>query len=169
MNIFILLLLAIVVWLLARWLNQRSGLPQGKIVYTDTGAWGRLERPLFSKRLNLTGKPDYLVRHGNSYIPVEVKSGNAPKGGPYESHVYQLAAYCVLVEEAYQQRPTYGLIKYADKTLAVDFTDQLEEDLLELLDAMRADADEEDVSRSHSSAARCRACGFREVCGEELG
>ena len=168
MNIFILLFLAFVVWLLARWLSQRSGLPPGQVVYTDTGAWGRLEKPLFSNRLRLTGKPDYLVRNGQTYIPVEVKSGNAPKNGPYDSHVYQLAAYCVLVAEAYGQRPAYGLIKYADKTLAVDFTAQLESDLWELLDEMRADAEEDDVVRSHNFAARCRACGFREVCGQAV-
>jgi CRISPR-associated exonuclease Cas4 len=165
-NVFILLVLAVVIWLVARWLSQRSGLPQGQVVYTDTGAWGRLEKTLFSKRHNLTGKPDYLVRNGNVYIPVEVKSANAPKGGPYESHVYQVAAYCVLVEETYRQRPTHGLIKYADKTLAVDFTPQLESDLLELLDDIRADGEVEEVARSHHSAARCRACGFREVCGQ---
>jgi CRISPR-associated exonuclease Cas4 len=149
--------------------RRASGLPEGRVVYTDTGAWGRPERPLFSARLQLTGKPDYLVREGGAAIPVEVKSGRAPASGPYAAHVYQLAAYCALTAEAYGRRPAYGLIKYADKTLRVDFTPALESELLQLLGEMRADAGADDVARSHSSPARCRACGFAEVCEQRLG
>jgi CRISPR-associated exonuclease Cas4 len=127
-----------------------------------------LEKPLFSARLQLTGKPDYLVREGAGYVPVEMKSRRAPASGPYAAHVYQLAAYCVLTAETYGRRPAYGLIKYADKILRVEFTSALEAELLELLDHMRADGEAEDAARSHSSAARCRACGFREVCEESL-
>ena len=168
MWIIFLLFVALLLWFLSQRVSQATGLPAGRVVYTDTGGWGRVEKPLFSDRLGLTGKPDYLVREGESLIPVEVKSGNAPKGGPYESHVYQLAAYCALVAEAYDRRPRYGLIKYADKILAVDYTSQLETDLLNLLDAIREDGDADDVPRSHDSAARCRACGFGEVCEERL-
>ena len=163
-----LLLLALLVWFVSRWLSKVTGLPAGRVVYTDTGGWGRVERPLFSQRLQLTGKPDYLVRSGQGYIPVEVKSGRAPAGGPYESHIYQLVAYCALVADQYGRRPPYGLIQYADKTFAVDYTPALEAELLELLESIRADSDAEEVSRSHHSAARCRACGFHEVCEERL-
>lgn len=165
---FILIVLALLLWFFAQRARQASGLPAGEVVYSDTGGWTRLEKPLFSATLQLTGKPDYLVRQGTDYIPVEVKSGRAPPAGPYASHVYQLAAYCALVAETYQRRPAYGLIKYADRTLAVDFTPALEAELTDLLDEMRADGEAEDVARSHSSAARCRACGFREECEESL-
>ena len=164
----ILILLALFFWFLSQRTQQATGLPTGRVVYTDTGAWGRLEKPLFSSRLQLTGKPDYLVRDGAAYIPVEVKSGRAPAEGAHASHIYQLAAYCILITETYDRRPAYGLIKYADKTLAIDFTPQLEADLLELLDEIREDGEADDVARSHSSAVRCRACGFREVCEEAV-
>ncbi|MBI3244121.1 MAG: CRISPR-associated protein Cas4 [Chloroflexi bacterium] len=161
-----LILLALLFWFLSQRAQRASGLPTGRVVYTDTGAWGRLEKPLFSARYQLTGKPDYLMRERSGYVPVEVKSGRAPAEGAHASHIYQLAAYCLLVAEAYGQRPSRGLIKYADKTLAIDFTPQLESDLLELLDEIRADGEADDVARSHNSAARCRACGFREVCDQ---
>jgi CRISPR-associated exonuclease Cas4 len=164
----LLLLLALLLWLLARRTQRASGLPIGRVVYTDTGGWGRLERPLFSSDLQLTGKPDYLVQDRGAYIPVEVKSGRAPADGPYPAHIYQLAAYCALVAEAYGRPPTHGLIKYADKVFAVDYTSTLEAELLDLLDSLRADAEADDVARSHASAARCRACGFRDVCDESL-
>ncbi|MGH2524206.1 MAG: CRISPR-associated protein Cas4, partial [Anaerolineales bacterium] len=71
----LLLFFALLLWLLARRARAASGLPEGKIVYTDMGGWGRPERPLFSARLQLAGKPDYLVREREAYVPVEVKSG----------------------------------------------------------------------------------------------
>ena len=163
------LLFAFLLWFLAGRLRGVSGLPAGVVAYTDTGGWGRIEKPLFSPRLQLTGKPDYLVRDGAGYVPVEVKSGRAPGSGPHESHVVQLAAYCALVAETYGRRPSFGLIKYADKTLRVEFTPTLESELIDLLDEIRADERAESVARSHSSAARCRACGFNEVCDERLG
>ena len=166
---YVLLALAVLVWLLARLARGRSGLPSGEVVYSDTGGWSRVERPLFSSSLQLTGKPDYLVRQNQAVIPVEVKSGQAPPGGPHPGHKYQLAAYCALVTEAYGRRPEYGLIQYADQTLAVNYTRELETELRALLDDMRADAESDEVARSHHSPRRCRACGFVENCDEALG
>jgi CRISPR-associated exonuclease Cas4 len=164
----VLLALAVLVWLLARLARRRTGLPPGVVVYSDTGGWSPVERPLFSAALQLNGKPDYLVRQGGAVIPVEVKSGQAPPSGPHPGHLYQLAAYCALVAEAYGRRPTYGLIQYADHTLAVNYTRELETELRGLLAEMRAEAQAGDVARSHDSPARCRACGFREVCDDAL-
>lgn len=165
---FLLLGLALLVWILARRARQAAGLPAGRVVYADTRGWGRPEKPLFSSPLQLTGKPDYLVRVGGGYVPVEVKSGQAPAQGAYAAHIYQVAAYCALVAEAYAVRPAYGLIKYADKTVAVDYTADLERALKAILDDLRADGEADDVARSHDSAARCRACGFSEACEEHL-
>ena len=165
---FLLLGLALLVWLLAQRTRQVTGLPAGRVVYTDTRGWGRPEKPLFSARLQLTGKPDYLVQVDGGYVPVEVKSGRAPAHGAYPAHIYQLAAYCALVDEVYALRPAYGLIKYADKIVAVDYTANLERELDEILEDLRADSEAEDVARSHGVAARCRACGFREACYERL-
>ncbi len=165
---FVLLALALLLWVLARRLRQATGLPAGRVVYTDTRGWGRVEAPLFAARLQLTGKPDYLVETGAGYVPVEVKSSRAPAQGAYPAHIYQLAAYCALVAETYATRPAYGLIRYADRTVAVDYTPELEDELLAMLDDLRAEAEAADVARSHTSAARCQACGFRAVCAERL-
>jgi CRISPR-associated exonuclease Cas4 len=161
----------LVLGLLLLWLAQRgrarSGLPQGRVVYSDTGGWDRLERPLFSQEFALTGKPDYLVADGADIIPVEVKSGRAP-AQPYESHILQLAAYCLLVEECYGRQPPYGIVKYDDRTFEVDYTPELEEELLAILEDIEADLVEGDAPRSHEDVRRCQACGHREQCNESL-
>jgi CRISPR-associated exonuclease Cas4 len=151
----------------ARCLHKQTGLPRGRVIYADTGAWNRCERPLFSRRYLLTGKPDYLVDDGRTRVPVEVKSTFCPSS-PYRSHVLQLAAYCLLVEEEYGQPPPYGIIRYHDRTYAVEYTAQLRAELLSVLAEMRQDLAADDVGPSHASPNRCRSCGYREECEERL-
>jgi CRISPR-associated exonuclease Cas4 len=148
----------------ARHLREQTGLPQGQVIYADTRAWNRCERPLFSRRYLLTGRPDYLVNNGGTKIPVEVKSTSCPSS-PYRSHVLQLAAYCLLVEEEYGQPPPYGIIKYRDQTYAIEYTAQLRAQLLSVLAEMRQNLTADDVSPSHANPNRCRSCGYREECG----
>lgn len=167
--------LALVLFLIAIFLFWQSsrqqrdaGLPGGRVIYTDTRAWGApLEQPLFNKELSLTGKPDYLVEQKGQIIPVEVKSGRAPES-PYDSHIYQLAAYCLLVEKTYGKRPPYGIIHYPSRTFAVDYTPALESSLLDLLADIRRDENRAEVNCSHAEPARCRRCGFRNVCEQKL-
>ncbi len=147
--------------------RREAGLPGGRLIYTDTRAWGIVEKPLFSAELGLTGKPDYLVQSGDRIIPVEVKSGRTPEA-PYDSHIFQIASYCLLVEKTYGKRPAYGIIHYPKRDFAVDYTAQLESALLDQLAEMRRDELRSDVPRSHESAARCRGCGFRKVCDQSL-
>lgn len=143
--------------------REQTGLPQGRVVYADTGAWQRCQKPLFSKRHLLTGKPDYLVEERGRVIPVEVKSALSPPT-PYRSHVLQLAAYCLLVGEEYGQVPPYGIIKYRDRTLAIDYSPHLRAELLDTLARMRRDLAADDVAPSHSNPNRCRRCGYEADC-----
>ena len=147
--------------------RREAGLPGGRIIYTDTRAWGEVEKPLVDQVLGLTGKPDYLVEQNGMIIPIEVKSGRTP-AAPYDSHIFQVAAYCLLVEKTYGKRPPYGIIHYPNRDFAVDYTDQLESSLLDQLAEMKRDEVRSNVPRSHEDPARCRGCGFRKVCGERL-
>ncbi len=157
----------LLVWLSAR-RRKRLGLPAGRVVYSDTGIRQEVEKPLYDRTLGLAGRPDYLVRQGRRLIPVEVKSAAAPPV-PYDSHVFQVLAYCLLVERQMGTRPPYGLLQYADRTFRIDFTFEAEERLLDLLaEIRRAERRGGLPERSHTSAARCRACGFREICDQRL-
>ncbi len=147
--------------------QKQAGLPGGRVIYTDTRAWGEVEKPLFSRELGLTGKPDYLVEQNGRIIPVEVKTGRTPEA-PYDSHIFQVAAYCLLVEKTYGKRPPYGIIHYPNRDFAVDYTPALESSLLDLLAEIKRDETRTNVQRSHDDAARCRKCGFRKVCDQSL-
>jgi CRISPR-associated exonuclease Cas4 len=162
----------IIVANLLLWLGQRkrqaAGIPPGRVVYTDTGAMRKVEKPLYDAELNLTGRPDYLVKHKGCWVPVEVKSGWSPSI-PYESHVLQLAAYCILIERSTGKRPPYGILKYRNRSYQIDYTPQLESELLNLLVEMRHQIRRGEAARSHDTAARCARCGYRSICDQAIG
>lgn len=147
--------------------QRAAGLPGGRVIYTDTKSWGPVENALFDPVAGLTGRPDYLVKKGKAMLPVEVKSGRTPKA-PFEAHIYQLAAYCLLVEREYGMRPPYGIIHYPKNTFAVDYTSGLESALMDVLGEMRLMERQKDVERSHEESARCNGCGYRSECDERL-
>jgi CRISPR-associated exonuclease Cas4 len=163
----LLIIVAVVLLMLASRLRASSGLPTGQVIYSDTGAWQRNEQALFSAQRGLTGKPDYLIRQGRAIIPVEVKSGPAPRT-PRDSHVMQLAAYCALVEETLRAEVPLGIIKYDDRVVEIAWDDDLRNALDDTLRNMRADLDAGEANRSHTEPWRCRNCGVRDACDERL-
>jgi CRISPR-associated exonuclease Cas4 len=163
----VLLLVALILFWHSNRQLKRAGLPGGRIIYTDTRGWGKLAKPLIYASLELTGKPDYLVEKEGSIIPVEVKSSRSP-AVPYDSHIYQLAAYCLLVEKTFGKRPAYGIIHYANRDFAIDYNSELEVSLLDLLADIKRDEHKQDMPRSHEQPARCMQCGFRKVCDQSL-
>jgi CRISPR-associated exonuclease Cas4 len=163
----VLLFVAIIFFWQSNRQRKSAGLPGGRVIYTDTRGWGEVEKPLFYQALGLTGKPDYLIEQNGQIIPVEVKSGRAPEA-PYDSHIYQLASYCLLVEKTYGKRPPYGIIHYNNRDFAVDYTQELESNLLDLLAEMKRDEHKKEIPRSHEQVSRCARCGFRKVCDQSL-
>lgn len=163
----VLFLVAFVLFWRSRWVRQKSGLPSGRIVYSDPKVWGKTEKPFYDVDTQLTGKPDYLISQGMMLIPVEVKSQYAP-AEPYGSHVYQLLAYCYLVEKTTGQQPTHGILQYRNRTFAIDYNDEQKTALLELLEQMRDDSLVKECPRSHQEANRCLRCGYNHICDQKL-
>jgi CRISPR-associated exonuclease Cas4 len=161
------LVLALVLFFVAGRKRRSAGLPGGQVIYTDTGAWEKVEKPLYDPVTEISGRPDYLVRQGKLVIPVEVKSGRTPES-PYDSHIYQLAAYCLLIEREYGKRPPYGIIHYQNRSFSVEYTQELEHALLDLLTEMRQDDRRRNVHRSHEVPGRCRGCGYAYHCDQAL-
>jgi CRISPR-associated exonuclease Cas4 len=163
----VLLAFALLLFWISRTKQAESGLPLGRIVYSDPQLLGKVEKPFFDADFMLTGKPDYLVEQNGDLIPVEVKSGFGPLE-PYASHVFQLLAYCLLVESNTGKRPPYGILKYRNRTFAIDYTEAQEQALLELLEDMRLDERNAENRRSHQESLRCGRCGFRSICDQRL-
>lgn len=151
----------------ARRARNQTGLPSGEVVYSDTGDWTQCVRPLFAQRYRLTGRPDYIVRSHGEMTPVEVKSTRGLVQ-PYHSHVLQLMAYCLLLEEHEGRRPAYGLLHYPDRTFRIPYSPAARSQLLDVVAQLRADLHADDVARDHPDARRCHYCGLRANCSQSL-
>ena len=162
----------VIIALILLWLTQRGqkrmGLPRGRVVSTDMGKWQKNNQVLFDPHQKLAGRPDYLVEHNNTLIPIEVKTGHTPSQ-PYDSHILQLAAYCHLVAVSTGKTPPYGFLNYPERTFKIDFNSELQQTLLLTMGSMRNyQHQNQGVPRSHHQANRCVNCGYREICDQRL-
>lgn len=149
----------------ARRFRSVKGIGHLGIAYVDNPEEGA--ELLVSEAHGLSGRPDYVLEDDGSLIPVEVKSGRRPRG-PLFSHILQLAAYCLLVEEVYGKRPPYGLLKYGDIVHEIEYTDDLKQLLLSKLEEMRKVAANGEAHRNHNRPGKCANCSRRHACPERL-
>ena len=169
--ILVLFILALFLLLRSRAENKRVarereeyGIPEGRITYTDLN---KPAKPLFSANLGLVGKPDYIVERNGKYIPVEVKSGKARS--PYRNHMLQLATYCLLIEEIYNQTVPFGVLTYSDgQQFKIPFGIELREEITKTLKEMRMQLASKSVNRNHTTPARCKFCSLRKFCNQRL-
>jgi CRISPR/Cas system-associated exonuclease Cas4 (RecB family) len=78
-------------------------------------------------------------------------------------------AYGMLIQNKYGQMPEYGLLHYSDKDFRVNFTSELERQLLNTLEEIRLiEKQNEAPTRSHNSSTRCRSCGYRGICDQKI-
>jgi CRISPR-associated exonuclease Cas4 len=146
---------------MAREIREKRAI-QGEIKYVDNGE----PRMLRSERLGLQGRPDYILEIEGEMVPVELKSGRTPKG-PLFSHILQVAAYCVLLEEE-GQKVTHGILRYEEAEHEIEYNQDLRIMVLSKLDDMRALMKSGDVHRNHHRPGKCRSCSRREGCPERL-
>src|SRR5688572_30674022 len=147
-------------------LRRESGLPQGLVTHSDVDE-ARRSALLISHRYGLTGTPDYIVDTPDGPVPVEVKPSRTDTE-PRESHLLQVLAYCLLLEEQESTRPPYGLLRYSTETFRVDYNSQTRQHVIAVIAEMREAAKQLEVHRSHDVPAKCRMCTYRTVCDEAL-
>ena len=158
---------AIVLLALSAKLRRLHGLPGGRVVYSDTGAAKIKARLLYSARFGLVGKPDYLLATRQGLVPVEVKPlRDDPE--PHESHLLQVLAYCLLIEDTEGKPPPYGLLRYRNNTFKVDYNTQTRAFVIGVIEQMRRAREQATVHRSHEQPGRCRSCLYAEICEEAL-
>jgi len=149
--------LVLVVWALRALSERRQERAVGALVAVDAGRPATLR----SERYRLVGRPDELrQRPDGRLVPVEVKSRATPPSGPAPSHVVQVRAYCLLVEESTGSPPPYGILRYSDAEFRVRWDERARRELLELRRELLAPYD----GRATPSRAKCARCPWVAVC-----
>ena len=147
--------------------RSKSGIATGEVV--DVGASGDSGNAIMeSPTYGIRGLPDVVLRVEDELIPVEVKTGRVPKG-PLFSHILQLAAYCLLIEERQGRPPPYGVLQYGKHTRhEIDYNDELKWTLVNKLIEMRQAIRTGEVHRNHRRPGKCASCSRRHGCSERL-
>ena len=144
--------------------GRRSlGLDRGELAYADDSI---VRRPtLRSEQLKLAGRPDLLEKADGVYIPVEHKPSARSL---QQSHILQVAAQCLLVQDLYGIRPPYGVVVLAGGVREqVTFSPELERGVRRVMDEMRRILARGEPPGPLWVPAKCRRCGFRHVCWDD--
>jgi CRISPR-associated exonuclease Cas4 len=149
--------LGLAVWGLRALAARRRDGALGTLVAIDAGRPAALR----SERYRIQGRPD-AVRElpDGRWVPVEVKSRASPSSGPSRSHLVQVWAYCLLVEETTGRSPPFGVLRYSDQEFRVRWDAEARHDLL----ALRAELFRPYDGRASPSRARCARCAWFSVC-----
>lgn len=140
--------------------RRAQGRVHGDLIAVDDGR--RRDAPLVSHRYRLVGRPDSLRRlRDGRIVPIEIKSRASPPKGPPLSHVVQVWAYCLLVEETADVSPPYGVLRYSDGgEFRIDWGDDARRRLLDLRREVARPYD----GRARPSPMRCARCRYRYGC-----
>ena len=132
------------------------GIAQGERRF---GIWLR------SERLGLSGKLDLLIVTSEACYPVDFKD---TEGGVRSNHRAQLAAYALLVEEAFERRVPEAFIYLVPRksVAAVGLTDADRAEVRSALGAMRRMIAREEMPPPTPVRARCVACEYRNYCAD---
>ena len=144
--------------------KNRHLIQPGKITYSDLN---KPAKAFFSKKYKIAGKPDYVIQQGKKFIPVEFKTGN--KNKPQKNHIFQLAAYCHLLEENYGNFVPYGILVYnKNYEFKIPFNPKIRFELETTINKMRSLLRKDEVLRNHDDINKCKNCSMRMYCNERL-
>jgi CRISPR-associated exonuclease Cas4 len=154
----------IIISIIARYrtrkIKAKNKIQQGKITYSD------LNRPassLFSKKYRITGKPDYVIKQKKYHLPVEFKTGS--QSNPLKNHIFQVAAYCQLIEENYGGFVPYGILVYNNSDqYKIPFDPKTRFELESTIKKMRNTLKTGKITMNHNEVRRCKACSMRQYC-----
>ena len=132
------------------------GVKEGERLF---GVWLR------SSRLGLSGKLDLLIRTPDACYPVDFKD---TEGRPRQNHRVQLAAYALLVEEAFKLAVPEGFIYLVPRkeVVAVPIEESDRAAVRSMLAEIRRGIAREQMPEPTPVRARCVTCEYQNYCAD---
>ena len=170
--IFFLIILSLTFFLISKSLKKKSKkiknenqILDGEVIYSDLN---KSEKPLISNKYKIIGKPDYIIKNRESYIPVEIKTGRHDT--LKKNHIFQIAAYCQILEDYYNCFIPTGIIFYKDtsKKYIVSYDPKLRFELISIINEIRQVQNIKKIKRNHNDIKKCINCSFRKYCNEKI-
>jgi len=136
--------------------------------------WARLTPKILSEqyfrsdKFNLSGIIDMLEVHDNNlFVPVELKTGNAPAKGVWDGHKIQIGAYLLLLADS-GRSASEGKVRYKESDERIVFMNSmLSEEIISLIGVVENLLSGYAVPKYTDNKNKCSKCALREVCYDE--
>ena len=118
-----------------------------------------------SEKLGLIGIVD-KVEVDQEFIPVEIKTGKAPREGVWKENRVQIGAYMLLLSEHYGKDITEGYIDYKaiNERRIVTMNPFLKDEIMELIQRVNILLAQSVIPDKIEDSKKCQVCGIREKC-----
>ena len=132
------------------------------------GAEKMLFVPLCSSKIGLKGTVDLIIKtRSGECIPVDYKNMTSNNGRVWIDHKYQLAAYALLIDEAFNTTVKRGFINYIPEKLIVklEITRTVKMHVKRALGHIKRIIQEEKLLPIRVSRKKCTGgCGHKQIC-----
>lgn len=122
------------------------------------------ELSVMSTKLKLRGRIDRVEVWDESYIPVELKTGNMPMNGIWPGDRLQLGAYILLLQQKYKAE--HGFLEYTEyrvrKKLTMD--ENLRGEIINAVEEVHEAIKSKHLPKKCDSKKKCINCFMREGC-----
>ena len=145
-------------------IKKTHKIQDGKITYADLDSPAK---PFFSKKYRISGKPDYIVKKDKRYLPVELKTGR--HDSPPKNHIFQLAAYCQLIEENFGVFVPYGILVYSNGyQFNIPFDPKIRFELESTINEMKRAIKTGKINTNVKDPFKCNGCSMRNYCNAKI-
>lgn len=126
----------------------------------------RTEATLESQELGIRGKIDKIEFHEDRIVPVELKTGQSSRTGPWNDHIIQVAAYCMLLEKEHNQKVSHGLIIYYNPRIVhnVSINPFMVDEVLSLIGEVNSMLKQDSPPPLAENPNKCSICGLKDTC-----
>ena len=99
-------------------------------------------------------------------VPIELKSGQAPKEGAWDNHKIQLAAYALLLESIFKISIDAGYVKYIDDGISrrIEINAFLKDQVKDLVKEVNTMLSSRVLPKKCTNTNKCEKCGLKKIC-----
>jgi CRISPR-associated exonuclease Cas4 len=124
------------------------------------------EYKISAEEIGLSGKVDQVLVYPTGVVPIELKSGQAPKEGAWDNHKIQLAAYALLLENIFKISIDAGYVKYIDEGVSrkIEINAFLKDQVKDLVKEVNTLLSARVLPKKCTNTNKCEKCGLKKIC-----
>ena len=118
-----------------------------------------------SDKLGLRGIVD-RVDIAKGFLPIEIKTGKAPRDGVWKNNMVQIGAYMLLLSEHYGKEIKEGYVEYVSikEKRKVVMNEFLKDEILDLIGEVNSLLEQKEIPERVKEEWKCESCGIKEDC-----